>query len=157
MPLHTHPLTESEARSVCTWRYPAPYDAYDLPAWEDVVRLGWGIGEAAIRRSQFFALCMDGRLIGWFRLKPCSGYVSLGVGLAPDQCGHGLGQDAMRLVLTEAAAQYAGLPLRLEVRPFNRRAIRCYEHAGFQELGRCRADAPDGPTELILMEYRTGC
>lgn len=36
------PMTEPDARQVTTWRYPAPYDFYDLPeeAWPDLLGLG---------------------------------------------------------------------------------------------------------------------
>ena len=90
MPFTSHPLTEAEARLVISWRYPAPYDVYNLPPWEDSVRHGFGITQSALREREFYAVCRGDAFIGWFRLKPCADGIYLGVGLAPESCGCGL-------------------------------------------------------------------
>lgn len=153
MLLQTHPLTESEARIVCSWRYPAPYDAYNLPPWEESARQGLGITQRPVREGEFFAACQSNAFIGWFRLKSSADSIVLGVGLAPECCGKGFGVQLLRLAIEKCAELYGSLPLRLEVRAFNRRAIRCYERVGFRELSRVQKHTPSGRAEFLLMEY----
>ena len=152
MPLLVRPFTAAHAQTVCSWRYPAPFSVYNLPSWEDALRLGYGLCRADVRQREFCALCSGDDLVGFFRLKLQDASVLFAVGLAPEHCGRGLGPEAVRLALGESARRYASLPVRLEVRAFNRRAIRVYERAGFRETGRRQAPSPSGPDEFILME-----
>ena len=133
--LTARPFSEEDGRAVCTWRYPPPYDVYDLPPWETACARGYGVADAE-KRAQFTAVCRGGALAGFFRLRPEDGGVTLGLGLAPEHCGQGLGGALLALCIGAAAARFPGKPLRLEVRAFNARAIRCYRAAGFCETGR---------------------
>ena len=137
-----------DAREVCTWRYPAPYDIYNEPDWDAVVRLGWDLADARARREEFLA----GVLAGFLHLKRQGDCVMLGVGLRPDLCGRGLGIRAMELACAEAEKRDAGVPLRLEVRTFNARARKCYEQAGFCTVDRYIRQTPLGDGEFFLME-----
>lgn len=141
-----------DAREVCTWRYPPPYNIYNEPEWDEVVRLGWELTDARTRRAEFLALRADGRLAGFLHLKQQDDCVMLGVGLRPDLCGLGLGAQAMALADAEAGKRYCGLSLRLEVRTFNDRARKCYEKAGFRTVDRYTRRTPLGHGEFFLME-----
>ena len=143
---------ERDAREVCTWRYPTPYDIYNEPDWDEVVRLGWDLADTRARRKEFLALRAAGALTGFLHLKRQADCVMLGVGLRPDLCGRGLGAKAMELACAEAAKRHSGVPLRLEVRTFNNRARKCYEQAGFRTVDRYVRQTPLGHAEFFLME-----
>jgi len=51
-----------------------------------------------------------------------------------------------------AQKQYGALPLRLQVRTFNARAIRCYAHAGFRTRAVFEKDTPSGRGQFQEME-----
>ena len=89
-------------------------------------------------------------LTGFFRLKPLNGRIMMAVGLAPEACGQGMGREAVALALNESDRRYPGIPVGLEVRAFNRRAVRCYERAGFRAVGRRTTDSPPGLSNLFL-------
>ena len=145
--LTARPFSEEDGRAVCSWRYPPPYDVYDLPPWEAACACGFGVADAE-KRAQFSAVCLEGALAGFFRLRPEDGGVTLGLGLAPALCGQGLGAKLLALCVDAAAARFPGEPLRLEVRAFNARAVRCYRAAGFREVGRFSR----GGDEFVRME-----
>lgn len=113
---------------------------------------------AHLRQSKGVALvAADGdRLLGWIDITrgPFEGlthYGRLGMGLAPDARGQGLG----RLLLARALDDGFGIGLErieLEVFASNLRALELYRRAGFVEEGRRRrARHIDGAYDDILM------
>ena len=148
------PFTEDDARAACAWRYQPPYEVYDFPDWEAAKALGYGICDPAVRREQFLAVTEGETLVGFFRLQDRGDHLWLGVGLHPDRCGGGNGRRLMALVLEQAALRKPGAPIRLLVRPFNTRARRCYERAGFVPTGSSVIETDTGPAEMIGMEYQ---
>ncbi|MFM1989533.1 MAG: hypothetical protein RJA99_2490 [Pseudomonadota bacterium] len=99
----------------------------------------------------------DDRALGWIQLSGLDdpdGRAELGICLAPDGQGRGLGREAVSLLVAHAAA---GWPLRkvsLRVRADHARAVRCYEASGFERCGLLRADVfADGAwRDVLLME-----
>lgn len=138
-----------DGKAMCGWQYPPPYDDYTMPPWETVCSQSWGIADPALRERQFHALRQeDGALMGFFRLVPGEDAVTIGLGLRPDLCGQGLGQTLLAEACAACAREYPQLSLRLEVRAWNQRAIRCYTHAGFTELRRFTRETPAGSREF---------
>ena len=58
-----------------------------------------------------------------------------GIGVNPDCCGKGYGQQMTRMAWEISQTLFPGKPMYLEVRTWNQRAIRCYEKAGFRIVG----------------------
>lgn len=130
-------LSEEDARAIAAWRYPAPYDCYDSPTWEQMEREGWAICDDGIRRTQFRSLRAhdDPPPAGYVRFRPAGEGLALHLGVRPDLCGRGLGRAFLDLVLGEARRRADGVPVTLQVRRFNARAIAAYRRAGFQMVG----------------------
>ncbi len=150
-------FTEADAIKVSTWRYPAPYDVYNEIDWETVLERGYDVADPDLRAEQYRSLYENGELVGNFRLTfHLSGegdYILLGIGLRPDCCGKGMGAEAMKLVIAEAERRWPGELLRLVVRPFNKRAMKCYSKVGFVPVGTARMRTMDGNiTEFVVMD-----
>lgn len=124
---------------------------------------GFGIEQtrnylAHVRDAGGIALvASDGeRLIGWVDILPgpfegLTHYGRLGMGLAPDARGRGLGLRLLERALDDGFG--AGLDrIELEVFASNQRAVALYRRAGFVEEG-CRRSARklDGVCDDILM------
>ncbi len=79
--------------------------------------------------------------------------LSVGLGLRPDLTGQRLGLPFFAAVLAFAAQRFSPDAFRLFVLPFNQRAIRVYERAGFHHIG--ALDTPDtGSAARIFLEMR---
>ena len=86
------PMTQAYAAQIVTWRYPAPYDCYDMTSASEAFLTS--------QESGFYALVDDGELIG-FRSFGEDGRVpggtydasalDTGGGLRPDLTGQGTG------------------------------------------------------------------
>lgn len=146
-------LTEICAKEICEWRYEKPHDIYNMPNWSVVKEHNWGIANEAKRNNEFYAVFENNKLIGFFRLLKSTTIVTLGLGLHPHYCGKGFGYKLVELALAESKTRYEGIPVRLEVRCFNQRAIKCYERMGFMEINRYAKNTPTGIDDLIVMEH----
>ncbi len=77
----------------------------------------------------------------------------LGLGLNPRFCGRGYGKQLMSLIIHEFEQRFTDKFLELEVRAFNKRAIKCYTKAGFFKVQEYKKETPVGIDNFILMRY----
>ena len=144
------PMTAAYAAEIVTWRYPPPYDLYDLTD-EDAAIL-------AAAHGGFFALTGRGELIG-FRSFGADGQVpggsydsaalDTGGGLRPDLTGKGLGREAIVTGLDFGRDRFAPAAFRVTIATFNARALRVVQSLGFGHVASFHATA-DGRSYEIL-------
>jgi RimJ/RimL family protein N-acetyltransferase len=134
-------------------RYLAMIEAPDLEQVRSFLeRLGDGGG------VQQLALIGE-RVVGWCDIirdeLPGFGHAGrLGMGVAHDQRGHGLGERLLLRTL-DAAAEIGIWRVELDVFASNTRAVALYERTGFQHEGRKRsARILDGREDDILLMAR---
>ena len=145
------PMTAAYAAGIVTWRYPEPYDCYDMTAADPVF--------LADPASGFFALVDGAELIG-FRSFGADGQVpggtydasalDTGGGLRPDLTGRGLGREAIATGLEFGRRQFAPPAFRVTIASFNARARRVVTALGFRQAGSFHA-ATDGRRYDILV------
>lgn len=158
---HVVPMQEEQAREVCGWRYPAPYDVYNWSPWEELAARHEEFADPELRREQYAAVVdADKHLVGFAQWFPLSGYdggviLRLGLGLKPELCGQGrgLGEMFVRLLVEEAHRRSPGCQVDLEVLVWNDRAIRTYRNAGFAVTDTYVRGTPTGPAEFHCMVY----
>jgi len=139
MPYHLIPMNAEYAKTITTtWAYGGQFAIYDYTKPDEAAHVSdpgnWGtrvfavldgagdlIGECTITRD----LDPDDEL--WF-----------GFGLRPNLTGQGRGPEFVDACVKFAVDfhQYPGEFIRLGVAAFNKRAIRCYQKAGFEEFRR---------------------
>jgi [ribosomal protein S18]-alanine N-acetyltransferase len=129
-------FTEADADAVAGWRYPPPYDVYDAsedPSMHIEMRdpQRWGVTWFAADDAD------SGELAGFLEMVATEpdeagrAEVEVGLGLRPDLTGRGLGSAFVEAALGFARDRWRPRTFALDVFPWNERAIRCYERAGF--------------------------
>lgn len=153
MKLTERRFTEKEAKQLCLWRYPAPYDIYNFSDWEAAVKNQYAIASEQRRAREFCAVYSDGDFVGFYRTEQRADCVIIGLGLRPDFCARGYGGGLVALAVSAAQSKCPQLPVCLEVRTFNARAIACYLRVGFAVVRRYVRETPVGEAEFYLMRY----
>lgn len=130
------PLTREHAEDIATWRYPAPYDFYDMDEADP--------GDLLDPSSGYHAVLSGGRLIGFRSFGP-DGQVpgweyddsalDTGGGLRPELTGQGLGRTVIAAGLDFGRARFAPVAFRVTVASFNSRALRVVTSLGFERVG----------------------
>jgi [ribosomal protein S18]-alanine N-acetyltransferase len=148
------PMTAAYAADIATWRYPAPYDCYDMTDADPAF--------LASPESGYFALTDETGLIG-FRSFGADGQVpggeyddaalDTGGGLRPDLTGKGLGREAIRTGLDFGQQVFRPRAFRVTVATFNVRAQRVIAALGFRQTGTFPA-ATDGRSYGIWIRSR---
>jgi RimJ/RimL family protein N-acetyltransferase len=138
------PMTEKDARIVQAWEYEEPYATYNIGEGPDALT------EMLDRRSPYYAVRDEqNTLVGFYSYGTSAHIdgdmelglfvgdrmVTIGLGLRPDMMGRGLGVAFVNAGLDFARKEFAPKRFRLYVFAWNERAIRVYEHAGFQRIG----------------------
>jgi RimJ/RimL family protein N-acetyltransferase len=118
---------------------PGPPLREQLREWSDNAGPS-GIGLSVVRRSDD---ALVGRVALWGAEPPVPS-ATLGVFLAPDAQGQGLGADAVRVIVRFGFEEMGLHRIQLGVYSFNTRAIAAYEKLGFVEEGRRREVALHG-------------
>jgi [ribosomal protein S18]-alanine N-acetyltransferase len=126
------PLDDDDVETILTWRYDAPYDVYDPGAEADDVS---EMRAATGGRAPWFAVEDEsGEVVGFFEFTPVGSpveEVEIGLGLRPDRTGRGLGPGFVEAAVAFARDTWGPSRVVLDVFPWNERAIRAYEQAGF--------------------------
>lgn len=149
------PMTQPYASEILQWRYPAPYDFYNLEKEEAIL--------TELLQDDYYAALdqLTSELIGFFaygnacRITTLQSEVyaadalDIGLGLRPMLTGRGRGLGFVRSAMEFAKESYYPTRFRLTVATFNQRAIRVYESAGFTPLGKIKATTG---VEFLVMQ-----
>jgi ribosomal-protein-alanine N-acetyltransferase len=145
------PMTLAFAADIITWRYPAPYDCYDMTSASQAILTS--------PEGGFYALVQGPELIG-FRSFGEDGQVpggtydasalDTGGGLRPDLTGKGLGREAIGTGLAFGRSEFAPPAFRVTVASFNERALRVVRSLGFVSKGSFEA-LTDGQSYDLLV------
>ena len=144
------PLTREHALDLRTWRYPPPYDRYDLtdadPDWLVSPESGFHALLLGDRLIGFRSFGADGRVPGW---EYDDTALDTGGGLPPQLTGRGLGRASIATGLAYGRARLAPPAFRMSVAGFNERALRTVGSVGFREVA--RFDAANGAGSFVVL------
>ena len=133
------------------------------PWWTDTSEAGLRAATIDAPDTVSWSVDVDGHLAGvvsafdagW----PPGGYVGLAVALGDSWQDHGLGPEALSLVIAHIASERGVHRFTIDPAAENARAIRAYEKLGFRRVGIMRQSevAPDGSwRDCMLMDLLIG-
>lgn len=127
------PLTDEHIQTVMGWRYAAPYAIYNEGNSELSRAERRGLFDGADSLCGFFCWGEDARVpaaLPLYQTEPDA--LDIGIGLAPEYAGRGLGLFALESALAWLAERMRPPAFRLAVHGWNVRAQRVYARAGFE-------------------------
>jgi [ribosomal protein S18]-alanine N-acetyltransferase len=146
-------MTREFAQEILTWRYEHPYDFYNNEPNEE------GFNEL-MTKGYFAVVNEEGKLFGFYCIgeaaqvpagRAAGAYdydaSDIGIGMKPEHTGKGKGRSFFQFVLEMIAKDHSGIPLRLTVAKFNKRAIKLYENNGFYT----KSEFNSGATVFLTM------
>jgi RimJ/RimL family protein N-acetyltransferase len=157
-------MNEEDARAICAWRYEGEYAIYNMGA--DANSIEDALVEMLDRRSPHFAVRDEqGDLVGFYAFgtsatisqvdEPAlyaeNNTIFIGLGMRPDLTGKGLGLDFINAELDLARQRFAPDSFRLYALSYNKRAIRAYKKAGFEQVRIFTQHNIHGDNEFIEM------
>lgn len=147
-------MTLEAAKQICTWQYEPPYSVYNYITYEEALKT-----QAMIIRAEnadnYLCFWNDKTLVAYTSIIPKNERIFIGIGIAPQLCGQGLGSVYLNKTVIEAQKRYPDIEIWVQVRSWNERAIKCYQKSGFVE--KYREIIPDRfnqNTEFVFMRYQ---
>ncbi len=147
------PMNSEAAKQICSWQYEPLYSVYNYITYEEAVK-----NQAAIIQSEnannYLCFWDDETLVAYTSINLTEDKVFIGIGVAPQLCGSGLGNDFLNKTVIEAQKRFPLNEIWVQVRSWNERAIKCYRKSGFVEKHReIIHDRFNEKTEFVFMRY----
>src|SRR3984957_1854722 len=145
------PMTPGYAADILSWRYPAPYDYYDVADGDPDYYLDPANG--------MFAVLSGGELIGFRSFGPDGrvpggaydeSALDTGGGLRPELTGRGLGRSVIAAGLEFGRRRFAPDAFRVTIASFNTRALRVVTSLGFERASTFTATTGGRSFEILV-------
>lgn len=125
-------INPSAVKAICSWQYPEPYDIYNYMSFDEAVRNNSPLLKAE-NKDNYICFWENETLTAYISFYRKDSKIFLGIGLAPHLCGKGLGRFYLKQGTQAAESRYPDREIWVQVRSWNKRAIKCYESCGFTE------------------------
>ena len=147
-------MNEEILKEIISWEYEGEYSEYNMDSLENLKAKGASITKPE-NSNNYLCYFKKGELVGYTNtMLKKNGNIFIGIGLAPKYCGKGLGNSILKNSVVNAKNMYPNSKIVLQVRSWNKRAIKCYEKIGFRLLKKEIIKDHNGiPTEFVFMEF----
>ena len=146
-------MTEKYAREISLWNYIGELEIYNLPSYEEMKLNNYNITKEE-NYDNYICYTNDNKVIGYVNMKTVDNNIYLGIGIKPEYCGRRFGFLFINDAINEIKKKYPNYKIILEVRSFNKRAIKCYEKSGFKIKDKViKKDRLNNLCEFVYMEY----
>ncbi len=148
-------MSNEYVKQICEWHYPDEYSEYNIPNYDEIIKKEYAITNPDKKNNYLCFILPDNNLFAYINItKRLDETVFIGIGIKPEYCGKGYGIDILKYGINEAKKRFPLSKIRLQVRSWNKRAIKCYEKSGFRNNGITKEIDHNGiETEFVNMEY----
>ena len=122
----------SAVKAICSWEYHEPYDVYNYMSFDEAVRNNSPLLKEE-SKDNYLCFWENNTLTAYINIYLNDSNVFIGIGLAPNYCGKGLGKAYLKQGIETAKKRHPDREIWVQVRSWNKRAIKCYESCGFKE------------------------
>jgi ribosomal-protein-alanine N-acetyltransferase len=144
------------AEQITTWRYPPPYNGYNMTGADPADLTDPDSGYYALLDDEelvgFRSFGVDGQVPGW---PYDDSALDTGGGLRPDLTGRGLGRPAVATGLDFGRQRFRPSAFRMTIASFNARAMAVVTSLGFESIGRFDAST-NGRRYDVLVRSEQG-
>lgn len=146
-------LSQENAEVIANeWHYNGEYSFYDMENdqedYDEIIT-------PELRKDHYFEVLADnGQLTAFFCLdliEDKNDQVEVGLGMAPELTGHGLGIELMQMIEDYVKQVGKYQKIVLSVAEFNKRAQKVYQRAGYHNTGSENEASNGGIYRFILM------
>ena len=147
-------MNEEIAKQISLWKYEGDYEIYNLPTYEEMKAKNYGMVNTD-RANDYICYVDNEEVIAYASMKKMEdGRIFFGIGLKPDNCGKGNGSYFLNDSLIDIKNKYPKSKIYLEVRSWNKRAIKAYEKTGFVLTNTIiKKDRLGNDSEFVEMEF----
>lgn len=149
---HFELITQEQAEEIAYhWHYDGIYGFYDMEADEEDLA---AFLDSEQRNESIYAVTDEDQLIGFFSInKGENNTIDIGLGLRPDLTGQNKGYTFLTMGMNYIIEHFSPSFISLAVATFNKRAIKVYRKAGFQETTTFIQSTNGGEFEFVIMIY----
>jgi len=148
-------LTEMHAKEISNWKYDEEYSIYNLPTWDKMLQEKYSLCDDAKRERYIGFVNENKELVGFVNLQDQGDSVFFGIGVNPRVCGIGLGKRITEIALIESQNRFPNVPVVLEVRTWNKRAVCCYKSQNFKVIATKEQETKLGFAKFYVMECKS--
>ena len=154
MKLKAQKLSKNQAQEISKWQYPNEYAVYNLPTWDIMLAKGYSLTDDQKKERYIGYVNNDEELVGFVNLLDKGESVFFWIGIKSEYCNMGIGKIITKMALIESESRFPNKPIVLEVRAWNKRAIKCYQSQGFKIIEIKEIETPSGVGEFYVMKYK---
>jgi RimJ/RimL family protein N-acetyltransferase len=158
MELNIEQMNYEEANQISNWIYEEPYAIYSMDQSAECIN-------ELLNGDYYSVTDIDNNLIGYFcfgksaqvpvgnqfGVYEMDNITDVGLGIKPDLCGQGFGEDFIKKGLDFAQHKRSSIRFRLTVASFNQRAIKVYQRVGFTKVNSFKRISENIETEFEVM------
>ncbi len=148
-------MNEEYVKDICKWKYLGKYSVYNMAPFKELVETKNSILDK-VKSKSFICYLKNKELIGFTRIYLVNENTAyIGIRLKPKYCGKGYGEYLLRDTIKVAKKKYPNYTIGLEVRIFNKRAIKLYKRVGFVKVNQInKKDSNGNIIKFNLMELK---